>query len=618
MLPGLTLDNDTFENLIEEYRNKIAGIYPEWTDYNYHDPGMTFLELFAWLRENQQYFMEQLGDEHYRAFFRLAGFRPLGRRPARILAELKRDDRISRGELKIPAGTAFESGGLPFETVSDERIPDAEIVRAEQLGPHGIPGFSLEVEQIRYQGQFRFSPFGMDPETGAAVQLYLTGALKSGREYRISFVILENGRNPGAGDSGSYFANLKWEYRTAAGFRELTILSDETCGLLYSGRTAFRMDRGAPVLEGGAAIRVSLVSGEYDVPPVITGISLSQIELAQKQTHVYSEGRELGFGTGFPDQVYQLPAEMFLADSIRIEAENACRPGKMLPWSIAEELYALGPEDRCYIADELSGTVRFGNGWHGLPPEGKILLKAFAESAGASGNIKENSVLVCRAPGYSGKICTMVRSLSPGEDPETREETLLRILREKDQIWRAVTLKDYEQLTMQTPGLCLHSCRAWTEERDPTTVHLVVRPGNGQKTSSLTERQKDAVSSWLESRRLIGTHLKLHSPRYIRVDTELEVIPAPQYRDSAAILEKEIRKWYEERETVYGEPLLYSELFGRLDALPCVRILRVLSLNPRTAGIKRNQNRDLIPPVNGVFLPGNIEVILNHYQMSER
>ena len=61
-----------------------------------------------------------------------------------------------------------------------------------------------------------------------------------------------------------------------------------------------------------------------------------------------------------------------------------------------------------------------------------------------------------------------------------------------------------------------------------------------------------------------------------------------------------------------------DELFGRLDALPCVRILRVLAVNPRTAGIRRNHNRDLIPPVNGVFLPGRIEVVLNHYQVSER
>ena len=262
--------------------------------------------------------------------------------------------------------------------------------------------------------------------------------------------------------------------------------------------------------------------------------------------------------------------------------------------------------------------MRFGSGWHGLPPEGRILLMEFEETAGAAGNVKEHTELVCREPGLSGRIFTVARSLEAGRDPESRDETLLRILREKDRIWRAVTLRDYEQLAMETPGLCLHSCRAWTEGRDPGTVHLVVRPGDGKKTSVLTERQKEAISAWLEDRRLIGTRLRLHTPRYIYVDTEVEVIPSPQYRDSADILEKEIRKWFREKETVYGEPLLYSELFGRLDALPCVRILRVLAMNPRTAGIRRNHNRDLIPPVSGVFLPGRIEVILNHYQVSER
>ena len=91
MLPELILDSDSFESLIEEYRSRIAGIYPDWTDYNYHDPGITFLELFVWMQENQQYFMDQLGPEHYRQFFRLAGIRPLGGRIA------ERDDRRYQG-----------------------------------------------------------------------------------------------------------------------------------------------------------------------------------------------------------------------------------------------------------------------------------------------------------------------------------------------------------------------------------------------------------------------------------------------------------------------------------------------------------------------------------------
>ncbi len=131
---------------------------------------------------------------------------------------------------------------------------------------------------------------------------------------------------------------------------------------------------------------------------------------------------------------------------------------------------------------------------------------------------------------------------------------------------------------------------------------------------ALTEQEKSIITKYFEDRRLIGTKLSLHSPSYIRVDISVEAVPSPQYRDAAVLLEDEIRSWFEERKATYGKPLLYNDLFSSLDAAPCVRKLLVLSLNPVSAGITRDSNRDLVPPVNGVFLPGQIEIIINHYQ----
>ena len=56
MLPDINLDNEYFDDILDNARNSIASIYPEWTDFNYHDPGMTMLEMFAWLKESQQYY----------------------------------------------------------------------------------------------------------------------------------------------------------------------------------------------------------------------------------------------------------------------------------------------------------------------------------------------------------------------------------------------------------------------------------------------------------------------------------------------------------------------------------------------------------------------------------
>ena len=615
MLPEMILDNDSFEDLIEEYRSRIAGIYPDWTDYNYHDPGMTLLELFAWMRENQQYFLEQLGAVHYRQFFRLAGFAPLKRQPARVLVEAKRDT-FSR-DIRIPAGTAFLSGGVPFESVTDEYVPDAVVVRAEQLGKDGDLRFFVETGQLRYQGGLYFSPFGKEPEIGDAMRIILSGGLKERTVYRISLDLKDNGRNPAADGSFLPLTGIRWEYRTQGGFKELTVLSDETRGLLYPGRVTFRMDHGA-MAAGSPELRAVLSEGSYDVPPVLRGISLQQIELMQVKTFRSSDGVPLPDGTGFPDQRIPLPAEKVLSESVRLMAEDVLHPGSMLSWERVEDLFSCGPEDRCFEVDEDTGMLVFGDGWHGMPPEGRIVLTEFSECEGSGGNLKERADFFSREAGLLGIGFTMNRVLSPGHDPETQEETLLRILDQKNRVFRAVTLADYERLAMETPGLCIHSCSAWTENDDLKTVHLTLRPGNGEKPLTLSEREKEAVLKHLEDRRLIGTRIKLHSPRYIYVDVELEFLPEPHFRDSAAMAEEEIRSWFREKKKLYGKFLSFSELFGRLEKLPCLRRLLSLSLSPKSVGVKRNRNRDLVPPVNGVFLPGNIEVILNHYQAGGR
>ena len=50
-LPDIKLDDRTFEQLVAEAKRRIPGYTPEWTDLNDSDPGMTLVQLFAWLSE---------------------------------------------------------------------------------------------------------------------------------------------------------------------------------------------------------------------------------------------------------------------------------------------------------------------------------------------------------------------------------------------------------------------------------------------------------------------------------------------------------------------------------------------------------------------------------------
>ena len=74
-LPRENLDDKKFEELVKEAVSRISIYAPEWewTDHNIHDPGITFIELFAWLVEMQIYRLNRITDESYRKFLTLVG-----------------------------------------------------------------------------------------------------------------------------------------------------------------------------------------------------------------------------------------------------------------------------------------------------------------------------------------------------------------------------------------------------------------------------------------------------------------------------------------------------------------------------------------------------------------
>ncbi|MDB5914776.1 MAG: putative rane protein, partial [Ramlibacter sp.] len=72
-LPKPTLDNRRFDQLFGEGRSLLPRLAPAWTDQNYSDPGITLLDLGAWLSEQQIFRLDRTSDEALRAFVRLTG-----------------------------------------------------------------------------------------------------------------------------------------------------------------------------------------------------------------------------------------------------------------------------------------------------------------------------------------------------------------------------------------------------------------------------------------------------------------------------------------------------------------------------------------------------------------
>src|SRR5262245_9946991 len=65
------LDDRTFADLVAEAHTLIPVHAPKWTNHNESDPGITLVELFAYLTEIQIYRLNRVTDANLCAFLRL-------------------------------------------------------------------------------------------------------------------------------------------------------------------------------------------------------------------------------------------------------------------------------------------------------------------------------------------------------------------------------------------------------------------------------------------------------------------------------------------------------------------------------------------------------------------
>lgn len=70
-IPQPTLDDRSYAGLLEEARALIPSLAPQWTNHNPSDPGITLVELFAWLTEMLIYRVNRVPDENTRAYLQL-------------------------------------------------------------------------------------------------------------------------------------------------------------------------------------------------------------------------------------------------------------------------------------------------------------------------------------------------------------------------------------------------------------------------------------------------------------------------------------------------------------------------------------------------------------------
>ena len=579
-LPVPNLDDRTFQDLVNEARRRIPMYCPEWTDHNLSDPGITLIELFAWMTEQIIYRLNKVPDKNYVKFLELLGITLKPANPASTDITFMLSAAIP-DEVTIPAGTEVAT----VRTETQEAI----IFTVEEdlmIFPPAMESFLISADGSRFDDRL---PLLLELEA-----MGLEGAAPATVDQRMSFPLFQSVPQPGnafyigytenmrntvlavtlacdeAAGTGINPANppLQWEYWDTrlmdwAPFERRSdsvawLEADGTRGLNTLGRVILHVPHtaGRRVVDSRDAfwIRCSVTAssewqGVYDASPQLgTILSESIGGTAAAKNSVWVYGELLGASDGTPGQVMrvsQLPM-LPLTEEENLEAQREDDAG-WESWQQVPDFSNSTFEDKHFVCDPAMGEIQFGPAIrspsgeevrHGAIPfaGSQIRLSSYRYGGGPRGNLGSDTLTVLKSSIPYVDLVTNRRPATGGVDPEDIENTKLRgpqILRTRD---RAVTAEDFEFLAKESSPLVGRSKCIQAQEvgaaggPPPGVVQLLVVPAitspHRRVTPdelSLSRDLLEQIRDYLDDRRLLCTSLVVSEPEYVSGSVEARV-----------------------------------------------------------------------------------------------
>lgn len=271
------------------------------------------------------------------------------------------------------------------------------------------------------------------------------------------------------------------------------------------------------------------VSGTETETPSQADESLTWLGInATRVSQAVSVSNELlGLGTGEPDQVVVLANTPVITESVLLVVED--ENGFKQFWRLTDDLLAAGENDQVFTLDPEAGQIRFGDGLRGARPAAKRrILASYEYGGGPQGNVGIDAINASRDVRLQGgyKVGNPVPTSggSLGESVAEGERNIPLFLRHRD---RLVTIQDFEDITLRTPGVDVGRVEVLplfhpdkTEELAPGVVTLMVVPRFDALSPLWPVPDRlflRRVCDHLNTRRLVTTEVHVRGPVYVDV-----------------------------------------------------------------------------------------------------
>jgi hypothetical protein len=546
-LPTPNLDDRRFQDILDEARRLIPRYCPQWTDHNLSDPGITLLELFAWMTDLLLYRLNRVPDRNYVKFLELIGvhLEPAQAAVAHLLFRLSAPQ---PGTVVIPQHTSVATvrsetrEAISFATQHDlvVRVPVLAYLLASRDDIR-FNNYLPELESPLRPGIFSDPPrvnerlyFGFANDLGAHT-LALT------MECPVEGVGVDPKNPP-----------LVWEAWIELEQRWIPVdlEADSTGGLNTTGLVILNLPIEAAQCEvdGKLAfwLRCSVVPARprqpaYQRSPRVASVSVTSLGGTVPASHGFEViGEELGATDGSPGQRVQLQTLPILprGDGETLEVQG--QTGDFEPWTEVLDLGSSGPDDPHFVLDDVSGTIELGplirtpageELQHGrIPPPGrKLRFSRYRSGGGIIGNVGARTLTVMRSSIPYIASVTNPRSAVGGTDSEDIEHAKWRGPRLLRTSQRAVTAEDFEQLACAaTPEVGRANCLVVRDAASASTpsgrVRLQLVPALNSGPFPVPEDQlyvsprvHQIVKEFLDERRLLACELSIERPVYIQV-----------------------------------------------------------------------------------------------------
>jgi hypothetical protein len=529
-LPTPILDDRTWQQLRDELVRRIPVYTPEWTDHNASDPGITLLELFAFLGENLLFRFNQIPEATRLAFLKLLSF-PL--RPACAARALVSVSTSEPAGVPVPLGTEALAGAVPFETTvelcawpvsalavcrtpapepdpeSDAGVYAGAAKDAAQLTGDEAPAYYVNEQVPLDPLEAGTTPIDFSAavdrmlwiavlaEDGADRSKLAGGFLNVGVVPDETVEDLDDGLLPCPGvGSAAGRPDLVWEVSTgsfndttgAPVYRGLTVRGDTTAGLTREGVVRLELPRDTLQLRPFALTDPDL-GGTRSLPPMLEDEALEAKVLfwlrAFRPDTSSLLPRIRWVGVNVTSVVQHRKAGPFFLGTGNGQARQSFQlpntpvvertlkleveeGARFVEWTEVDGFEASGGDDRHFLVDREAGTVAFGNGLRGRAPQigERIRAREWRYGGGEEGNVTPGAIN--KLPEVSGVEVKNLLPATGGAPDESISEALERLPGELRRRDRAVTASDFHELALATPGAAVGRAETLARFHPPT------------------------------------------------------------------------------------------------------------------------------------------------------